>query len=78
MSLHIVLLLDTDTSKRLCSPDNLNGYIINDRFHFLKKSGAGTYGLIYLVLDKRTGAQYAAKMVLISPQATQPLPKSIK
>ena len=57
MSLDIVLSLDTDTSKRLCSPDNLNGYIINDRFYFLEKSGAETYGLIYLVLEKRTGAQ---------------------
>ena len=57
MSLDIVLSLDTDTSKRLCSPDNLNGYIINHRFYFLEKSGAETYGLIYLVLDKRTGAQ---------------------
>lgn len=70
MSLHIVPLLDTGAQqKRLPSPDNLNGYTINNRFQLLKKIGAGTYGLIYLVLDLKTGAQYAAKMVLINPPA---------
>lgn len=68
MSLHIVPLLDTNTQpRRLKSPDNLNGYVINNRFKLIKKIGAGTYGLIYLVLDQVTGAQHAAKMVLVNP-----------
>lgn len=68
MSLHIVPLLDAGSqNQRLRSPNNLNGYMINNRYRFVKKIGAGTYGLIYLVLDQKTGAHYAAKMVLINP-----------
>ncbi|WPK27776.1 hypothetical protein PUMCH_005176 [Australozyma saopauloensis] len=68
MSLHIVPILDSGSKpRRLRSPDNLNGYIINNRFQLLKKIGAGTYGLIYLVHDQQTGHQYAAKMVLTTP-----------
>ncbi|ODV79488.1 kinase-like protein, partial [Suhomyces tanzawaensis NRRL Y-17324] len=41
---------------------NLEGFAING-LKFIKKVGAGTYGLIYTVEDSN-GAQFAAKMVL--------------
>ncbi|KAK6457886.1 kinase-like domain-containing protein [Scheffersomyces xylosifermentans] len=49
----------------------LDGYMMNDDLKFIKKIGAGTYGLIYLVEDITTGIQYAAKMVLKDPPSKQ-------
>ncbi|CAN3357900.1 serine/threonine-protein kinase Vhs1p [Diutina catenulata] len=45
---------------------SLNGYVLGN-YQFIRKVGAGTYGLIYLVEDMRTGQQFAAKMLLKSP-----------
>lgn len=42
----------------------LNGYMLNHELQFVKKIGAGTYGLIYLVENIYTKKQFAAKMVL--------------
>lgn len=72
MTLHILPLLDTKPSaspahRRDCA---LDGYIINNQYKLLKKIGAGTYGLIYLVEDMATGQRNAAKMVLTEPQPT--------
>ncbi|EDK43472.1 hypothetical protein LELG_01650 [Lodderomyces elongisporus NRRL YB-4239] len=50
----------------------LDGYMFNKELRFVKKIGAGTYGLIYLVENIYTGRQYAAKMVLKQP----PLPSA--
>lgn len=68
MTFHILPLLDnTSTFPKPASQDlRLDGLRINDDFTFVKKIGAGTYGLIYLVQD-RFGAQYAAKMVMADP-----------
>lgn len=43
---------------------SLDGYMINSNLRFVRKIGAGTYGLIYLVEDIFTGKRYAAKMIL--------------
>lgn len=68
MPLHILPILDQNKAR---SPaDNhysLLGHVINHRFSFIRKVGAGTYGLIYLVEDLFNGSQYAAKIVLKSP-----------
>ncbi|KAG7196013.1 uncharacterized protein KQ657_000019 [Scheffersomyces spartinae] len=45
----------------------LDGLHINSKYQFVRKIGAGTYGLIYLVQDPSNGHQYAAKMVLKDP-----------
>lgn len=67
MTLHILPLLDAKPSKPHVPPPtdySLNGISINNQYTFIKKIGAGTYGLIYLVEDNTTGSRYAAKMVL--------------
>lgn len=66
MTLHILPLLDANPSALPTHRRDfaLDGIIINDQYKFLKKIGAGTYGLIYLVEDMATGCRYAAKMVL--------------
>lgn len=56
----------------------LDGLHINSRYQFVRKIGAGTYGLIYLVEDHATGAQYAAKMVLKDPPNKVAASKDIK
>lgn len=74
MTLHILPLLDAKPSRQAAPavrPDySLDGHIINNRYRFIKKIGAGTYGLIYLVEDLSTQACYAAKMVLTDQQPT--------
>lgn len=45
---------------------SLNGYILNN-YEFIRKIGAGTYGLIYLVEEIDTGKRFAAKMLLKAP-----------
>ncbi|KAI5949666.1 SKS1 [Candida margitis] len=42
----------------------LDGYMFNEEMRFVRKIGAGTYGLIYLVENIYTKKQFAAKMVL--------------
>ncbi|KAI5967103.1 SKS1 [Candida theae] len=42
----------------------LDGYMFNQELRFVRKIGAGTYGLIYLVENIYTKKQFAAKMVL--------------
>lgn len=59
MTLEFVPLLETSTMSM-----SLDGFIINSNLRFIKKIGAGTYGLIYLVEDIFTGKRYAAKMIL--------------
>ena len=49
----------------------LNNFVMNGNIRFVKKIGAGTFGLIYLVEDVNTGKQYAAKMVLKDPPPKQ-------
>lgn len=75
MTLHILPLLDTKPRTQptpAVRPDfSLEGYTINNQYKLIKKIGAGTYGLIYLVEDLTTGNRYAAKMVL-----TEQLPSS--
>ncbi|KAK6202684.1 kinase-like domain-containing protein [Scheffersomyces amazonensis] len=86
MTLNILPLLDATapisspyvTSKQ--SPTNtnsilLNGFMMNGNLKFVKKIGAGTYGLIYLVQDITTGKQYAAKMLLKDPPLKHASPK---
>lgn len=63
MTLHILPLLDGN-EVRARRDDSLSGYVVNGRFRFLRKIGAGTYGLIYLMEDSETGKTYAAKMIL--------------
>jgi serine/threonine protein kinase len=46
---------------------SLDGCYLNDNIKFIRKIGAGTYGLIYLVEDVITNSLYAAKMVLKRP-----------
>ncbi|KAI3404924.1 SKS1 [Candida oxycetoniae] len=48
----------------------LDGYMLNKDLRFVKKIGAGTYGLIYLVENIYTKKQYAAKMLLKQPPKT--------
>lgn len=43
---------------------SLDGYMFNKELRFVRKIGAGTYGLIYLVENIYTKQQFAAKMVL--------------
>lgn len=45
----------------------LDGFTINSNLKFIKKIGAGTYGLIYLVEDLTNGKQFAAKIILKNP-----------
>lgn len=49
----------------------LNGYMLNHELRFIRKIGAGTYGLIYLVENIYTKQQFAAKMVLEQPLLKQ-------
>lgn len=66
MTLHILPLLDH--KPRPANADcSLNGFVINNHLKFVRKIGAGTYGLIYLVEDTASGACYATKMVLTNP-----------
>ncbi|OBA20881.1 kinase-like protein [Metschnikowia bicuspidata var. bicuspidata NRRL YB-4993] len=76
MVLHVLPLLD---HKKLLPPPSphdppadgtLDGYVLNSRFLFATKIGAGSFGLIYLVRDLATGARYAAKIVLAEPSPT--------
>lgn len=68
MTLHILPLLDPKPTRQTAPVLRhnylLDGFVINNHYKFLRKIGAGTYGLIYLVKDLETGANYAAKMVL--------------
>lgn len=66
MPLHILPLLDAKPSVLPAHRRDfaLDGFVINNQYKFLKKIGAGTYGLIYLVEDTATGRRHAAKMVL--------------
>ncbi|GEQ71120.1 hypothetical protein JCM33374_g4801 [Metschnikowia sp. JCM 33374] len=71
MVLHILPLLDHKPLRTVPSPprsvpveNSLDGYILNNRFLFSTKIGAGTFGLIYLVQDLATGAHHAAKIIL--------------
>lgn len=43
---------------------SLNDCLINGNYRFIKKIGAGTYGLIYLVEDVQRNKVYAAKLIL--------------
>lgn len=67
-------MLDAKPSRQAAPavrPDyTLDGFIINNRYRFVKKIGAGTYGLIYLVEDMAENACYAAKMVLTDQTPT--------
>ncbi|KAI5966473.1 SKS1 [Candida pseudojiufengensis] len=45
----------------------LDGFMFNDQYKFIKKIGAGTYGLIYLVENIYTKERFAAKMLLKQP-----------
>lgn len=80
MTLNILPLIDINTT--LPKPYNpmhnfhhhnqnpqmlLDGFTINSNLKFIKKIGAGTYGLIYLVQDLKSGKKYAAKMILKNP-----------
>ena len=68
MTLHILPLLDGKSHNVRPKPDfSLEGFVLNDRYSFLRKIGAGTYGLIYLVRDQVTGLELAAKMVMTEP-----------
>lgn len=51
------------------TPMLLDDFTINHNLRFVKKIGAGTYGLIYLVEDIYSKKQYAAKMILKKPPA---------
>lgn len=53
----------------------LDGYMLNHELRFIKKIGAGTYGLIYLVENIHTGRTFAAKMLLKQPPFKQGDPK---
>lgn len=53
----------------------LDGYMLNNELRFVKKIGAGTYGLIYLVENIHNGRTYAAKMLLRHPPFKQGDPK---
>ncbi|EGW34831.1 Serine/threonine protein kinase [Spathaspora passalidarum NRRL Y-27907] len=53
----------------------LDGYMLSPELRFIKKIGAGTYGLIYLVENITTGRRYAAKMLLKQPPFKQGDPK---
>lgn len=46
---------------------SLDGCYINGNIKFIKKIGAGTFGLIYLVEDTLTHTLFAAKMILKKP-----------
>lgn len=69
MTIDYLPLVDEDPSHpRLHNPNfSLDGFPINDHLRFVRKIGAGTYGLIYLVENVFTGRLYAAKMVLTDP-----------
>lgn len=80
MTLNILPLLDIDTtlpkpytpklpmfSKKTNPHMLLDGFTINTNLKFIKKIGAGTYGLIYLMEDSTTGQQFAAKIILKNP-----------
>lgn len=53
----------TDAARSLL----LAGCTINNKYILVKKIGAGTYGLIYLLHDMRLGQRFAAKIVLLEP-----------
>ncbi|RLV93058.1 Serine/threonine-protein kinase SKS1 [Spathaspora sp. JA1] len=53
----------------------LDGYMLSPNLRFVRKIGAGTYGLIYLVENINTGRKYAAKMLLKQPPFKQGDPK---
>ncbi|CAK7906144.1 hypothetical protein CAAN1_14S01398 [[Candida] anglica] len=55
----------------MASSLSLDGCYINNQYRFVKKIGAGTYGLIYLVEDVHTQTLFAAKMVLKKPPPKQ-------
>lgn len=42
-------------------PVSLNGQIINDRFHIVNKIGEGSFGEVYIAIDKKNGRQVAIK-----------------
>lgn len=69
MTLDLLPLLDPqpEVPKRHNTDLSLDGFPINDKLRFVRKIGAGTYGLIYLVEDVETGAEFAAKMVMTDP-----------
>lgn len=69
MTLHILPLLDPRPALQVAvrRDFSLDGMVLNDHLRFVRKIGAGTYGLIYLVEDTANGAQYAAKIVLTEP-----------
>lgn len=67
MTIDFLPLLDSNQPSRptLHNPNySLDGFPINNNLRFVRKIGAGTYGLIYLVENTTTGLLYAAKMVL--------------
>lgn len=61
---HKNLLLVLALPPPISPTDSLEGYVMNNRFVFCTKIGAGTFGLIYLVQDLVTGTSYAAKIIL--------------
>lgn len=71
MTLNILPLFEADSTRDAAivqPPVNphmyLDGFTINGNLKFIRKIGAGTYGLIYLVENIYTGKQYAAKIIL--------------
>ncbi len=42
-------------------PVSLNGQTINQRFHIVNKIGEGSFGEVYIALDKKNGRQVAIK-----------------
>lgn len=70
MTLELLPLIDDEPLRvrQRHNPDfRLDSFPITETLHFVRKIGAGTYGLIYLVEDSQTGRQYAAKMVMTDP-----------
>lgn len=71
MTLHILPLLDSNSlshhARAARSDLGLEGFALSKQYTFVRKIGAGTYGLIYLVRDNTTGAEYAAKMTMTEP-----------
>ncbi|CAH6722015.1 serine/threonine-protein kinase Vhs1p [[Candida] jaroonii] len=71
MTLHVLPIIENDFNKTPIVPNfkfnpnkTLNGLYLNENYQFVKKIGAGTYGLIYLVRDVLTDKKYAAKIIL--------------
>lgn len=48
---------------------SLDGIHLTPNLRFVRKIGAGTYGLIYLVEDLYTGERYATKLILREPSS---------